>query len=145
VALDPNRPIYITSPSPWAQANGQLVDRVMSLFGLVSSPSWCISALFRHVSHRVQGSTEFQTLARVKVSGMISTVPYIRRLMYPGALSSIEVLLKSMLCSVSNLRSATAEFSLWFMLVCPIYPLHLVSMALNNKMIQLRSRDIFIK
>jgi hypothetical protein len=48
VALDPNRP----SPSPRAQANGQLVVSVMGVFGLVFSLGSCISALFRHVSHR---------------------------------------------------------------------------------------------
>jgi hypothetical protein len=69
-ALDPNPPIYIPSPSPWAQANEKLVGRVMGLFGLVFSLDLCISALFQQVRYRVQGPTEFHTLVRVKVSGM---------------------------------------------------------------------------
>jgi hypothetical protein len=110
VTLCPNRPIYIPPPSPWALANGQIVDRVMESLGLVFFSDWCISSQILHVGKRMQGPTESQTLVRVKVSWMISLVPSTRRFVqYTGVAASA-------LCSFSILFSATAEFSRWSML-----------------------------
>jgi hypothetical protein len=81
-----------------------IMDKNHILFGLTFSPDWCISVLLDHTCCRVPGSLTLKPLSMLKSLGwsLISTTSFIKLPMYPVALSSMEVLLKLILCPVSK-------------------------------------------